>query len=192
MPLADTFAYLPELPTGNNTNGTVPIPGLGDLPAPFDIISLLTFSQTTFTLFSTLYIAWQNLTAQVRENIQHGLNLIASLNNRSESILEIEREEGETTSQTAALVSEYDAIVYRIRSINNEPFLRRWLMAGSIADELRELTAKAEKLYQLYLIKVNMAIFADADHARNGVVELQKKMDRVIDLLAKSTGFKEG
>ncbi|KAG9124346.1 hypothetical protein FRC07_011964 [Ceratobasidium sp. 392] len=193
MPLADALPYLPELPVGNNTNnGTIPVPGFGDLPAPFDIIGLLTFSQTTFTLFSTLYIAWQNLTAQVRENMQHGLNIIASLNNRSESILEIEQEEGETTSQTAALVSAYDGIVYRIRSINNEPFLKRWLMAGSIADELRDLTAKSEKLYQLYLIKVNMAIFADADHARNGVEELQKKMDKVIDMLTKTTGPKEG
>ncbi|KAG9077785.1 hypothetical protein FS749_010273, partial [Ceratobasidium sp. UAMH 11750] len=125
MSLVDAVPYLPELPVGNNTNGSLPIPGFGDLPAPFDIIGLLTFSQTTFTLFSTLYIAWQNLTAQVRENMQHGLNIIASLNNRSESILEIEKEEGETTSQTAALVSEYDSIVYRIRSINNEPFLKR-------------------------------------------------------------------
>ncbi|KAG8768735.1 hypothetical protein FRC12_005395 [Ceratobasidium sp. 428] len=190
MPLADALPNFPELPVGNNTNSTIPV--FGDLPAPFDIIGLLTFSQTTFTLFSTLYIAWQNLTAQVRENMQHGLNIIASLNNRSESILEIESEEGETTSQTAALVSAYDGIVYRIRSINNEPFLKRWLMAGPIADELRELTAKAEKIYQLYLIKVNMAIFADADHARNGVVELQKKMDKVLDMLTKTTGPKEG
>ncbi|QRW06355.1 hypothetical protein RhiLY_05354 [Ceratobasidium sp. AG-Ba] len=188
MPLADAVPYLPQLPAGNGTNGTLPVPGFGDLPAPFDVIGLLTFSQTTFTMLSTIYIAWQNLTAQVRSNVQLGLDIIASLNNRSESILEIEKEEGETTSQTAALVSEYDGIVYRIRSINNEPFLKQWLMSGPIAEELRHLSAKAEKLYQLYLIKVNMAIFADADHARNGVVELQKKMDKVLDMLTKSSG----
>jgi hypothetical protein len=44
-------------------------------------------------------IAWQ-----LRENENLGLNIIASLNNRSESIKEIEKEEGETTSQTAALI----------------------------------------------------------------------------------------
>ncbi|KAG9081583.1 hypothetical protein FRC06_005501 [Ceratobasidium sp. 370] len=146
MPLIDSLPYLPELPIGNVSNGTIPVPGFGDLPAPFDIISLLTFSQTTFTLFSTLYIAWQNFTAQVRENIQQGLNIIASLDNRSESILEIEREEGGTTSQTETLVKEYNKITYRIYDINKEPFLKRWFFAEPIAEELRELAAKAEKL----------------------------------------------
>ncbi|KAJ1303160.1 hypothetical protein OPQ81_011361 [Rhizoctonia solani] len=184
MPLTDGVHYLPELPIGtNSTNNTIPVPGLGELPAPFDILGILTFSQTSFTLLSSLYIAWQNLTQKLRENENLGLNIIASLNNRSESILEIEREEGETTSQTAALVSSYDQIVYRIRSINNEPFLRRWLFSVPISEELRELNAKAEKLYQLYLIKCNVAIFVDADHARNGVEELQKKMDKVLELL---------
>ncbi|KAB5589877.1 hypothetical protein CTheo_6678 [Ceratobasidium theobromae] len=189
MPLTDTVALLPDLPIGgNSTNGTIPVPGLGDLPAPFDILSVLTFSQTTFTLLSSLYIAWQNFTHHLKANEQLGLNIIATLNNRSESILEIEKEEGETTSQTAALVSEYDRIVYRIRAINNETFYRRWLLSVPIADELRQLSAQAEKLYQLYLIKVNMAIFADADHARNGVEELQKKMDKVLELLASKSG----
>lgn len=41
---------------------------------------------------------------QLKANEQRGLEIIASLNNRSDSILEIEKEEGETTSQTAALV----------------------------------------------------------------------------------------
>ncbi|QRW20033.1 hypothetical protein RhiXN_09008 [Rhizoctonia solani] len=190
MPLTDALPYLPELPVGSNsTNGTFPVPGIGDIPAPFDILGVLTFSQTSFTLLSSLYIAWQNLTQRLRENENLGLNIIASLNNRSESILEIEREEGETTSQTANLVR-YDkvvaplmTIVYRIRVINNEPFLRRWIFSVPISNELRELSAKAEKLYQLYLIKVNVAIFADADRARNGVEELQKKMDKVLEAL---------
>ncbi|KAH7337168.1 hypothetical protein B0J17DRAFT_707482 [Rhizoctonia solani] len=188
MPLTDALPYLPELPIGtNSTNNTITVPGFGDLPAPFDILSILTFSQTSFTLLSSLYIAWQNLTQKIRENENLGLNIIASLNNRSESILEIEREEGETTSQTAALVSAYDEIVYRIRVINNEPFYRRWIYSAPMANELRELHAKAEKLYQLYLIKVNVAIFVDADRARNGVEELQKKMDKVLELLASKT-----
>ncbi|CAE6373366.1 unnamed protein product [Rhizoctonia solani] len=188
MPLTDGLPYLPELPVGSNsTNSTIPVPGLGDIPAPFDILSILTFSQTSFTLLSSLYIAWQNLTQRLRENENLGLNIIASLNNRSESIIEIEREEGETTSQTAALVSAYDEIVYRIRVINNEAFLRRWIFSVPISNELRELSAKAEKLYQLYLIKVNMAIFADADRARNGVEELQKKMDKILEVLMSKT-----
>ncbi|CAE6478190.1 unnamed protein product [Rhizoctonia solani] len=188
MPLTDALPYLPELPVGSNsTNGTFPVPGIGDIPAPFDILGVLTFSQTSFTLLSSLYIAWQNLTQRLRENENLGLNIIASLNNRSESILEIEREEGETTSQTANLVSAYDEIVYRIRVINNEPFLRRWIFSVPISNELRELSAKAEKLYQLYLIKVNVAIFADADRARNGVEELQKKMDKVLEALVSKT-----
>ncbi|CAE6476621.1 unnamed protein product [Rhizoctonia solani] len=185
MPLTDGLPYLPELPIGSNsTNNTIPVPGFGEIPAPFDLLGILTFSQTSFTLLSSLYIAWQNLTQKLRENENLGLNIIASLNNRSESILEIEREEGETTSQTAALVSAYDEIVYRIRVIHNEPFLRRWLFSTPIADELRALSAKAEKLYQLYLIKVNVAIFVDADRASKGVEELQKKMDKVLGLLA--------
>ncbi|KAG8719512.1 hypothetical protein FRC08_002639 [Ceratobasidium sp. 394] len=192
MPLVDSLPYLPELPIGNVSNGTIPVPGFGDLPAPFDIIGLLTFSQTTFTLFSTLYIAWQNLTAQVRENMQQGLNIIASLNNRSESILEIEREEGETTSQTKALVREYSLIIYRINSINEETFLKRWFFSEPIAQELRQLAAKAEKLYQLYLIKVNIAMFVNAGRTRHGVTDLQEKMNKVLNLLAESTNPKEG
>ncbi|CAE6471995.1 unnamed protein product [Rhizoctonia solani] len=97
MHLTDGLPYLPEFPIGtNSTNNTITVPMLGDLPTPFDILSILTFSQTSFTLLSSLYIAWQSLTQK---------------------------------------------------------------------------------------IKVNMAIFADADRARNGVEELQKKMDKVLELL---------
>ncbi|CCO31109.1 hypothetical protein BN14_05143 [Rhizoctonia solani AG-1 IB] len=152
MPLTDGIPYLPQLPIGSNsTNGTIPVPGLGDIPAPFDILGVLTFSQTSFTLLSSLYIAWQNLTQRLRENENLGLNIIASLINRSESIIEIEKEEGETTSQTAALISAYNEIIYRIQVINNESFLRRWVYSVGISKDLRELSAKAEKLYQLYL-----------------------------------------
>ncbi|ELU42233.1 hypothetical protein AG1IA_03736 [Rhizoctonia solani AG-1 IA] len=147
MPLTDALPYLPELPVGSNsTNGTFPVPGIGDIPAPFDILAACIL-HGKISLRGN--VAWQ-----LRENENLGLNIIASLNNRSESILEIEREEGETTSQTMAQhsgVSAYDEIVYRIRVINNEPFLRRWIFSVPISNELRELSAKAEKLYQLYL-----------------------------------------
>lgn len=66
MPITDALPYLPELPIGgNSTNSTIPIPGFGDLPAPFDVLGLVTFSQTSITLVSSFYIAWQNLTQQV-------------------------------------------------------------------------------------------------------------------------------
>jgi hypothetical protein len=63
--------------------------------------------------------------------------------------------------------SAYDGIVYRIHSINNEPFFRRWLMGTPIADELRDLSAKAEKLYQLYLVSPLVPLKQVSSHTVN-------------------------
>ncbi|KAB5589878.1 hypothetical protein CTheo_6679 [Ceratobasidium theobromae] len=187
MPFVENIPYLPDLP-GNITNGTLPFPNLSDIPMPSGMLAILTFCQTTFLLMSTWYLSWQNLTQQVRANEQLALNVIATLNNRTKSIIDMEKGKDKMTPQSAALIDEYEEIIGKIISINAEPFLSRWIHTEAIIKKLRELNAEAERLYQLYLIKVNIAIFVNSDRASNGVAKIEEKLDKLLEMLASKSG----
>jgi hypothetical protein len=44
------------------------------------------------------------ISLQVKANEQHGLNIIATLNNRSKSVLDMEKGKDKMTSQTSSLI----------------------------------------------------------------------------------------